>query len=42
MYVFCVRDLAEGVGLSVPIEVVFEPLAERQQHDLDGQTEGRS
>lgn len=33
-------DLAEGVGLSVAVEVVSEPLAERQQHDLDGQTEG--
>ena len=42
MYVLCVRDLAEGVGLSIPIEVVSEPPAERQQHDLDGQTEWRS
>lgn len=42
MYVLCVRDLAEGVGLSIPIEVVSEPPAKRQQHDLDGQTEWRS
>lgn len=41
-HVLCVRDLAEGVGLSIPIEVVSEPPAERQQHDLNGKTEGRS
>lgn len=42
MCVLCVRDLAEGIGLSIPVEVVSEPPAERQQHDLDGKTEGRS
>lgn len=37
----CVTDLAERVGLSIPVEVVPEPPAERQQHDLNGQTQRR-
>lgn len=40
--ILCVTDLAEGVGLPIPIEVVFESPAERRQQDLDGKTEGRS
>lgn len=36
-----VSYLAEGVGLSIPKEVVSEPLAEWQQHDLDRQAERR-
>lgn len=41
LHVLCVRYLTEGVGLSIPIEMVSEPLAERQEHNLNGQTEGR-
>lgn len=33
-------DLAEGVGLSIPVEVVSKPPTEWQQHNLDGQTQG--
>lgn len=39
--VLCVGHLAEGVGLSIPVEVVSEPFAEWLEHDLNGQTEGR-
>lgn len=37
----CRTNLVYGVGLAISIEVVSEPLAERLQHDLNGQTEGR-
>lgn len=36
----CVRNLAGRVGLPISVEVVSEPLGERYQHDLYGQTEG--
>lgn len=36
----CLRNLAGRVGLPVSIEVVAEPLGQRHEHDLNGQTDG--
>lgn len=37
----CVYDLARVVGLPVSREVISEPFAEGQEHDLNGQRERR-